>query len=152
MALASTGKLLNYTSTVPAARTIAQIQAILANHGADAIMVQYADRKPSSIAFTIVGPFGPRAFTLPADVVAVQKILDQQWNAKKISRNNATPEQAERTAWRIVKDWLEAQLALVEAGMVSLEKVMLPYMHTGGAGTATVWDRYLENGTRELEH
>jgi len=36
-------------------------------------------------------------------------------------------EQAARVAWRVVKDWLEAQLAMIEAGMVDLEQVFLAY-------------------------
>lgn len=147
----SDAKLLNYTSTVPADRTISQIQKILVNHGADAIVMRYTDKKPSAISFTLTGPHGPHAFTLPADVTAVQKILDRQWSRKQIGRANATADQAERTAWRIVKDWLEAQLALVEAHMATLEMVMLPYMHTGAPGTPTVWDRYVEAGTQALE-
>jgi hypothetical protein len=38
-----------------------------------------------------------------------------------------TKEQAARIAWRIVKDWLEAQLAMIEAGLVDLQQVFLPY-------------------------
>lgn len=36
--------------------------------------------------------------------------------------------QAVRTAWRIVKDWVEAQMALVETQMVTTGQVFLPYM------------------------
>ena len=35
--------------------------------------------------------------------------------------------QAVRTAWRIVKDWVEAQMALVETQMVTTRDVFLPY-------------------------
>ncbi len=35
--------------------------------------------------------------------------------------------QSVRTAWRIVKDWVEAQMALVETKMVSTQEVFLPY-------------------------
>jgi hypothetical protein len=30
-------------------------------------------------------------------------------------------------AWRIIKDWTEAQLALVQAGVAELAEVFLPY-------------------------
>lgn len=36
--------------------------------------------------------------------------------------------QAVRTAWRIVKDWVEAQMALQETQMVTTAQVFLPYM------------------------
>ena len=35
--------------------------------------------------------------------------------------------QAIRTSWRIVKDWVEAQLAIIETRMVKTEQVFLPY-------------------------
>jgi len=35
--------------------------------------------------------------------------------------------QATRTGWRIIRDWLEAQLAMIQAGMVSITDVFLPY-------------------------
>ena len=41
-----------------------------------------------------------------------------------------TPEQAKRVAWRIVKDWVEAQLAIIETQMVKPEQVFLPYAIT----------------------
>jgi hypothetical protein len=39
-----------------------------------------------------------------------------------------TDGQAERTAWRNVRDWVLAQAAIIEAGMVQVEEVFLPYM------------------------
>ena len=36
--------------------------------------------------------------------------------------------QARRTAWANIRDWLDAQMALIETGQVKLEEVFLPYM------------------------
>jgi hypothetical protein len=38
-----------------------------------------------------------------------------------------TLEQALRVSWRILKDWVEAQIAIVETKMVQIEQVFLPY-------------------------
>ena len=43
----------------------------------------------------------------------------------------ARREQAFRTAWRIIKDWGEAQLALLETEMVDFEEVFMPYILSG---------------------
>jgi hypothetical protein len=43
-------------------------------------------------------------------------------------------EQEYRTAWRNVLDWIEAQMAMIDTGMVKLIEVFLPYM-TDGTGT-----------------
>ena len=41
-------------------------------------------------------------------------------------------QQAIRTSWRILKDWVEAQMALLETDMVTMDEIFLPYMLSGG--------------------
>ena len=62
------------------------------------------------------------------------KLLTEQSREGKIPRRFVTREQAARVGWRIIKNWLEAQLALIETQMVSLAQVMLPYMQVGQTG------------------
>jgi hypothetical protein len=47
--------------------------------------------------------------------------------SKGIPRSLRNHGQARRVAWRIVLHWLDAQLAMIQAGLVSLEQVFLPY-------------------------
>lgn len=56
-------------------------------------------------------------------------------------------EQAHRTAWRIVKEWVVAQMALIETGMVDMEEVFLPYMLIGNR---TVYEVLSEGNFRAL--
>ena len=56
-------------------------------------------------------------------------------------------EQAQRVAWRILKDWIESQIALMESGMVCMEEVFLPYML---AGDRTVYDALVSQEFRAL--
>lgn len=49
-------------------------------------------------------------------------------NDPKVTRSACTPAQAARVAWRIAKDWLEAQSALIDAQLATLDEVMMPYM------------------------
>jgi len=119
---------LAYTTTVPVARTTAEMQDLLGKSGADAVAVLYEDGKPVGMSFSLATPDGQRSFTLPVDVGAVQKLLTTQ--KRKSSRVDDRPAQAERVAWRIVKTWLAAQLALIDAQMATLDEVMLPYLNT----------------------
>lgn len=143
---------LNYTTEIDVAKTVGEIQSMLGEHGADAIMVRYGSRggsrQPVAISFSMIGPHGERAFTLPVDVDAMHKSLLAQQKARKIQPRFATPEQAARVAWRVVKDWLAAQLSLVAAEMASLDQVMLPYLHVDG--DVTLYQRYQENELRAL--
>lgn len=131
--------ILNYTTTVDAGKTLAEIQRVLAAHGARRILIDYDDRRePSGIAFEIATEFGDRPFVLPARVGRVEATLAQARRQGKVPPRLATREQAVRVAWRIVKDWIEAQLAMIQSGNVTLEEVMLPWMR--GKGGQTVFE------------
>lgn len=139
---------LNYTTTIPVARTVAEIQALLAAHGADAIGVTYTDRQPVGVYFQLTGPGGTQqSYTLPVDVPAMAKLLaaqhaNQEINTKHVRREMLLSfEHAARVAWRVIKDWLEAQLAIIETQMVAFDQVMLPYMVVG-PNSRTVYDEY----------
>ena len=60
-------------------------------------------------------------FRLPANVDAVWSVLQRQ----KVKCDRA---QAERVAWRIIKDWVAAQMAILETEMVQMDEIFLPYM------------------------
>jgi hypothetical protein len=123
--------ILNYTTTIAVDKTVGEIQKVLAAHGAKAIQVEYTNSLPSAVAFFVDTPFGERTYILPANADGVWQTLVQQHRKGKVPLRLATKDQAARVAWRIVKDWIEAQMAIVEAGMVTIDQVMLPYMQVG---------------------
>ncbi len=116
--------LLNYTTQVDAARTVSQIQATLARHGARSIMIEYDDGGTArALSFIVATPHGEIGIRLPINPEAVLKVLQKQR-----VRSRADRAQAVRIAWRIVKDWTDAQMAILETEMVKMEQVFLPYM------------------------
>jgi hypothetical protein len=123
--------ILNYTTTIAVDKTVGEIQKILGAHGAKSIQVDYTLGIPSAVAFFVDTPFGERTYLLPANVEGVWQALAQQHRKGKVPIRLTTKEQAARVAWRIIKDWTEAQMAIIEAGMVTLDQVMLPYMQVG---------------------
>lgn len=109
------------------------VQATLVAAGARAIQVEYSPTgSPNSIAFSVETTYGLRYFVLPVNASLVQAVLTRD---PKVARQYQTPEHAERVAWRIVKDWLEAQLAIIRTEMVTLDQVMLPYMRADNGRT-----------------
>lgn len=128
--------LLNYSTTVSTDRTVAQVHKLLSGAGARQVMTSYSGGAPTGIAFAIDTAHGERSFMLPVEAGRVEDVLHRQ----KVERRYATAEHAERVAWRIIKDWLEAQLAIISTEMVSLDQVMLPYMVA--VDGATVWELY----------
>ena len=121
----------NYTTDVPVNKTVSEIHLMLADHGAKRILFDYgADSKVTAISFTIETPTGEQAVRLPANVERVREVMRQQKNNPR-NRNRSqiddSEDQAERVAWRIVKDWLAAQLAILDTEMVDVQQVFLPY-------------------------
>lgn len=121
----------NFTTDVPVNRTVSEIHLMLADHGAKRILFDYGDDgKVNAISFTISTPYGEQAIKLPANAERVRAVLHEQKNSTK-SRSRTpiddSQEQADRVAWRIVKDWLAAQLAILETEMVTVQQVFLPY-------------------------
>jgi hypothetical protein len=140
---------LNYTTTIDATKSASECIARLASHGASAIGITYTDKKPDGLTFKIETVHGERQFSLPVNVNGTLKALDKARRAGSIPARYASREQAERVAWRVLKDWLEAQLALIEAGVADMAEVMLPYLHV--APGLTLYRVYLENEQRALE-
>lgn len=128
----------NYTTKISAVRTVSEIQAILAEHGARKVMMEYGETgRPEGVSFAIQTGMGTHAYMLPADVAGVAAALAQQ-------KVKCDYDQAERVAWRIVKDWIEAQMAFLESGQASADQIFLPYM-LGEDGKTTLYQAFEQN-------
>lgn len=117
----------NYTTTIDEHKTIGEIMGMLAKNKARQILTDYNENgEVKSISFMY--PYQDRliGIKLPGNVNAVYKIMMQQREKKEI-KIKVDMEQATRTAWRNIKDWLEAQMALVEADQAKMEQIFLPY-------------------------
>lgn len=139
--------LLNYTTAVPASRSISEITQMLQDGGASHIMLKTGtEREVTAVSFVLQNTaFGSVSYTIPANVGAVilavnaqiEDETDRQRRTKRYKRKIPTglfnnKAQAERIAWRISKDWLEAQLALATVGSAKLEQIMLPFANVAG--------------------
>jgi hypothetical protein len=124
--------LLNYTTTIDPHRTVGEIQKLLAGKGARGILTEYADGEPVAVAFQIEHSGQVLRYRLPCRAAAVHNILLHEYRAGKVQKRFAEKSHAQRVAWRIVKDWIEAQLALVESGMTDMAEVFMPYQLVEG--------------------
>ncbi|MFA6171988.1 MAG: hypothetical protein WCW77_00600 [Patescibacteria group bacterium] len=119
----------NYTSS--GKNTFEKIQRILATHGASKVMFDYRkDGTLEAISFALDLDGKVMGFRLPAMVENVVKILyggEDRWGRpKKIT--DAQREQAYKTAWANIRDWIDAQMALVDTRQVKIHQVFLPYL------------------------
>lgn len=119
---------LNYTTKVPAKRTVGECSDLLAEAGATRVAVVYEDRKLVGLSFRLEMPSGWQDFTMPVNVDGAERLLADNYAGGMPKAVFLSREHASNVAWRVVKDWLEAQLAIIAAGMASLDQVMLPYL------------------------
>lgn len=116
--------LLNYTTSVPVTRSVNAIQATLIKHGASSILQDYDEKQQLvAIAFRLKLNGQELQFRLPIDWRATYEVMKQDGTPGRF----LSEAQARRVSWRIIKDWVEVQLAIAETKMVTIPQVFLPY-------------------------
>jgi hypothetical protein len=138
----------NYTSGTT--NTFDKIQKILSSHKAKQIFFEYDDvGRVKALAFSIEVQGKLHAFLLPAHVDKVEAIFYNEKN-KKVKyaewQKDLTDDekaQAYRTAWANIRDWLDAQMALVDTEQAKVEEVFFPYLATGH--NRTLFQDFQEN-------
>lgn len=120
------------TTKIAAEKTAQEIGYLLGQAGARAIQTEYKDRKVSAMSFCVRVKEADIPFRLPIRTEPIfeylQKRRSPMYRGRKFEQDQ---EQAERVAWRQVFRWVQAQLALIDTGMVRIEEVFLPYFQVG---------------------
>lgn len=138
--------ILNYTTSIACEKTIMEIQKCLVKHGAEKIVTDYTNKIPTAVTFCLMLNGNLAAFSLPANYSGVLKSMKSD---SKVPRKLLTDEQALKVSWRIIKNWVEAQMAIVEAQLADVAEVFLPYAITK-SGT-TLYKEIKSNGMLMLQ-
>lgn len=126
--------ILCYTTSVETAKTASEIMGSLARFKARTISQDFDDNGHlTAIAFQIEIDGQMISYRLPANPEGVLRTLKR--DAEPRYRNM---EQAKRVAWRIVRHWIDAQLAMVESENAKAEEIFLPYQLA--ADGRTFWE------------
>lgn len=124
----------NYTSDVPVHITIGRIEAILLRCGVQGITKEYGPAgKVAAMIFRMPMPDGrPVSIRLPANA---DKVLIALWDnyiqSTGVTRRKTQDDfkdQAERTAWKLMEDWVAVQMSLVAMEQVELAQVFLAFV------------------------
>jgi len=137
--------ILNYTTKVKTEKTASEIQSILCRSGAQAVMSEFEDGEVSAISFRLELDGQLLSFRLPINKEGVLRALDRDCQPRYVN-----PDQANRTAWRIIKDWVESQMALVEANQADIVEVFLPYLQDDMG--ITIYNRLKGGEFKMLSH
>ena len=141
--------ILNYTTSISTDKTVGEIQRMLARAGAQAVLAEYdRERVLSSLSFRIEYKGALVSFRLPAQLDPIYVLMQRD---RKVPRKLKTREQAARVAWRIIKDWVEAQLAIVEAEQCEMCEVFLPFAQHPKTGQ-TLFAQLANNNFKLLAH
>lgn len=129
-------KMFMETTTVPASRSIASIEDCLVRAGAAGIMKQYAiGGSCTSLRFSLRVGGHECPFELPARVEPVFQRLKKKQTSYRSRKSEADmKESAERIAWRQLFRWVEAQVALIDTGMVQAAEPFLAYQWNPNTG------------------
>ena len=112
----------NYTSNTT--NTFDKIQKVLAQHKARRMMFEYDSQgRVDALSFSIELEGREVGFKLPAKVKNVEQIFEREG----VRLDEKGLQQAYRTAWANIRDWLDAQMALIDTEQVRFEEVFLPY-------------------------
>lgn len=134
--------ILNYTTTIDSFKTVSEIEYILMKHKAKSIMKNYDGESITGLSFLIDTGVQEIPVRLPVRVDECLKVLKKEKMENPRKQIKDTREQAERVAWRILKDWVEAQMALLDIEMVRFEEIFLPYIETTNG--QTIYERLEE--------
>lgn len=119
----------NYTSEVPAHISMARIEKALVEAGATDVSKSYQDGICQAIRFRMTIESLPVFFQLPANIDACFKVLKAEIKRPRPDTFQKVKQQAERTAWKIVSDWVDVQLSMIKLEQAKALQVFLPYVY-----------------------
>jgi hypothetical protein len=126
------------TTSISPAQTAGEIISELVRCGANSINTDYVNGNISGIRWIMQISGTPVLFEMP---IRVEPVL------KKMGGRDR--EQAERTAWRQLLRWVQAQNALIKVGMAQAGEIYLAYMVNPGTNQ-TLFQHMLETRFRAL--
>lgn len=129
------------TTRISATKTAGEIVQLLAEVGATQVNQEFKDGVLIGLRWTLVRAGVELPFAMPVRTEAVLA-----WGARY--RKRFDQEQAERIAWRQLLRWTQAQMALIETGMVEAAEVFLPYKLSRGG--QTFWEELVGRQFRAL--
>lgn len=126
----------NYTSAIPATTSMSRIEEMLVEAGARDFIKSYNNNKEcDAIIFVMAVPgvSQPMHFKLPAKVDACYEALWKMYlkTVKKPSdaMKLTIRQQASRTAWKIIHDWVDLQISLIQLEQAEAMEIFLPYVY-----------------------
>ncbi len=126
----------NYTSIVPANKSIAAIEQLLVSAQASAISKTYDAGQCTGFLFQL--QVGPQllTFQLPVKTEAVYNRFIRSASRLDAKKRKVLRGQAERTAWKTLHEWVHIQVTMIQLEQVEPLQVLLPYVYDPKTGSS----------------
>ena len=114
-------------------RTLSRIEAALVRGGATNVAKDYDGGVLVALMFSTVDPGSGRRMSvrLPANAEGVYEALLSKVSRPRAGTVARLRDQASRTAWKLMQDWVEVQMSLIEMRQADFLQVFLPYVWDG---------------------
>ena len=132
------------TTKISPESTVATIQKLLGQYGASAILIEYQNGEVSGVSYRFKVGETEIPFRLPCRWNSIFTLLQRERKARALKHEKDDMEKSKRVAWRQILRWLEAQLALVDTGMVKTEEVFLAYIQV--SPKETLFEKFKKSG------
>ena len=142
----------NYTSSVPVDRTISTIESELVEIGASRIIKTYGENKlANGIIFEVSTGSANSGYLSIKIPVNIDGVLIELKTVPQYKRKNTDwlLQQAQRTGWRIILDWVLVQCAMIRLKQADALEVFLPYEYSEKTGN-TFYKNIKHNGNYNL--
>ena len=141
----------NYTSEVTVNKSVQHIEDRRVKIGAFNILKEYSESELSGICFIIKTNNKEIPFKLPSKVKNVENYLASKVKKRRSGTLNKIKSQAARTAWKLLSDWVDIQVSLIELDQAEPLEVFLPYAYDYQK-KQTFFDRIKLDNFQLLEH
>jgi hypothetical protein len=130
-----------------------EIEGILLKFGAQGIYKEYTGSRITGLMFMLVKDGQKIPFKLPMTVEKARPIIAKAVNEGKLPRKYLQEplrtDQGERVAWRIIKDWIDSQLSLLEMQFADPIEILLPYAYNA-VENKTMYQKFMEHKDQYL--
>lgn len=145
----------NENTSVDYWRTLSEIHMALSRAGATHVSIRNEGGIPVGISFAIEIDHFPLNFVLPCNIQGLSEVLKQSQAGRRARGATSFDDKVLRVGWRIIKDWVDAQIAFIEAQrgedrMRALATVFLPYVVTNQEGQTLAEKLLQPNNLKQL--
>lgn len=137
------------TTEVSSEKTAGELSQLLMSAGASKIMTDCENGATCGLTFGMKIGEQEMGFRLPIRVEPIFQMLKKRRGRWTRGCEQRDREQAVRIAWRQAYRWAQAQIAMIQTGMVKTDEVFMPYVLTRGG--RTLYESFQLDPSRLLE-